>query len=61
MTFTADDGTVERGRVAHHVHTAGEIVRMLRAAGFGVVRLHGPDGGDYALGDGRLIAVAEAA
>ncbi len=58
MTFTAEDGTVEHGRVAHHVHTTGEIARMLRAAGFGDVRLHGPDGGEFTLGEGRLIAVA---
>lgn len=57
--FTADDGTVEHGRAAHHVHTAGEIVRMLRAAGFDSVELLRGDGqGPFELAGGRLIAVA---
>ena len=55
------DGVVERTRSAHRVHTAGELVRLLRAAGFGDVELRGPDGtGAYAVGDRRLIAVATA-
>ena len=54
-------GTVERSRAAHHVHTAGEVVRLLQGAGFGDVRLVGGDGTTpYALGAPRLIAVAAA-
>jgi hypothetical protein len=52
MLFEADDGTVERSRAAHHVHTTGEVVRMLRAAGFTNVELPG-----FELGR-RMIAVA---
>ncbi len=52
MLFEADDGTVERSRAAHHVHTTGEVVRMLRAAGFTNVELPG-----FELGQ-RMIAVA---
>jgi SAM-dependent methyltransferase len=47
------DGVVERGRSAYFVHTAGELVRMLHAAGFDDVSL-----GDYTVGSPRLIAVA---
>jgi SAM-dependent methyltransferase len=55
--FESADGTVERSRAAHHVHTAGEVVRMLRAAGFERVELL--DGsGPYTLGSRRMIAVA---
>lgn len=57
--FAAEDGTVERSRAAHHVHTAGEIVRLLRGAGFDRVELLDGDGqGPFELGGGRLIAVA---
>ena len=60
-TFTDGDGRVERARLAHRVHTSGEVVRMLRAAGFGEVELRGGDGDrPYALGDARLIARAVA-
>lgn len=55
------DGRVERTRAAHHVHTTGEVVRMLEAAGFRDVELRGADGrAPYQLGDGRLIALAVA-
>jgi len=55
------DGRVERARIAHHVHTSGEIVRMLHDAGFRDVVLLGADGEQpYALGSPRLIAVATA-
>jgi SAM-dependent methyltransferase len=52
LLFEAEDGTVERSRAAHHVHTTGEIVRMLKAAGFTNVELPG-----FELGR-RMIAVA---
>jgi SAM-dependent methyltransferase len=56
-----EDGRVERARAAHHVHTAGEVVRLLRAAGFRDAALLGPDGTSaYALGDPKLVAVATA-
>jgi len=59
--FEDDDGVVERASIAHHVHTAGEVVRMLRDAGFGAIELRGADGQEpYALGSPRLIAVATA-
>ena len=59
--FEDADGRVERARAAHHVHTAGELVRLLRGAGFGAVSLLGADGaGPYRLGSPRLVAVAVA-
>jgi SAM-dependent methyltransferase len=55
------DGVIEHTRSAHRIHTAGELVRLLRAAGFGDVELRGPDGtGAYAVGDRRVVAVAAA-
>ncbi len=55
--FESADGVVEHSRGAHHVHTAGEVVRMLRGAGFEQVELL--DGsGPYKLGSRRMIAVA---
>lgn len=55
------DGAVERARSAHHVHTTGELVRWLEAAGFGQVRLLAGDGeSPYELGAPRLIVVADA-
>jgi SAM-dependent methyltransferase len=57
--FTDGAGRVERASGAHHVHTTGEVVRMLEAAGFEDIALKGPDGArSYALGDHRMIAVA---
>jgi hypothetical protein len=45
----------------HHVHTTGEVVRMLGGAGFGAVELRGPDGrAPFELGRPRLIVVATA-
>ena len=45
----------------HHVHTSGELVRLLAGAGFSGVRLLGADGRSaYELGSPRLIAVARA-
>ncbi len=42
--FEDEEGRVEHSRAAHHVHTTGEMVRLLRAAAFGAVALLGPDG-----------------
>ena len=57
--FTDEHGHEERASGAHHVHTTGEVVRMLRIAGFESIELKGPDGArPYALGDHRMIAVA---
>ena len=59
--FEDDEGLVEHARAAHHVHTAGEIVRMLRAAGFRDVELLDADGtSPYEIGSKRLIALATA-
>jgi len=59
FVFADAGGNVERASAAHHVHTTGEVVRMLRAAGFAGVELLDGDGErPYALGDGRMIAVA---
>jgi SAM-dependent methyltransferase len=60
--FEDGEGLVERARAAHHVHTAGEVVRMLRGAGFrGDVTLLAADGrSPYELGSSRMIAVATA-
>lgn len=56
-----EDGVVEHGRAAHHVHTTGEVVRLLSGAGFGEVELLGADGvAPYALGSPRLIVTATA-
>ena len=60
LTFTADDGRVERASVAHRVHTSGELVRMLTAAGFAAVELGDGEGGAYGLGSPRLVALATA-
>jgi SAM-dependent methyltransferase len=59
FTFTDAEGNVEHTRAAHHVHTSGEVVRLLRQAGFTDVELLGGDGHEpYAVGTPRLIAVA---
>ena len=59
--FEDEDGAIEHSRAAHHVHTTGEVVRLLVGAGFGEVALLGPDGVTaYELGTPRLIAVATA-
>jgi SAM-dependent methyltransferase len=58
-TFTDAEGHEERASGLHHVHTTGEVVRMLQSAGFSDIDLKGPDGiKPYALGDHRMIAVA---
>jgi SAM-dependent methyltransferase len=62
FVFTDADGVVEHARAAHHVHTTGEVVRLLHGAGFAGVELLGADGTSrYELGSSRLIAVATAA
>ena len=59
FTFEDAEGHVEHTRAAHHVHTSGEVFRLLRQAGFGEIELLGSDGVEpYALGSPRLIAVA---
>lgn len=59
--FEDGQGLVEHARAAHHVHTSGEVVRLLRAAGFRDVELLGADGASpYELGASRMIAVAAA-
>jgi SAM-dependent methyltransferase len=59
FTFEDAEGHVEHTRAAHHVHTSGEVVRLLRQAGFGAIELLSGDGNEpYALGSPRLIAVA---
>jgi hypothetical protein len=61
LVFEDAAGRVEHARAAHHVHTAGEIARMLDDAGFGAIELRGADGiAAYELGSPRLIAVATA-
>ena len=57
--FASADGTVERSRLAHRVHTAGEVVRLVESAGFGGVRLLAGDGATpYELGAPRMILTA---
>ena len=59
--FQDAEGRVERARAAHHVHTTGEVARMVAAAGFRDIELRGADGrAPYELGDARLIALAVA-
>jgi hypothetical protein len=54
-------GVVEHARMDHRVHTTGEIVRLVQAAGFGDVELLAGDGTSaYELGSSRLIVVASA-
>jgi SAM-dependent methyltransferase len=55
--FEDGTGTVEHGAAAYYVHTAGEVVRMLQAAGFSEVTLRDNEG-PYRLGSSRMIAVA---
>jgi cyclopropane fatty-acyl-phospholipid synthase-like methyltransferase len=61
FVFTDADGAVEHTQAAHHVHTSGEVVRLLHGAGFTDVVLLGADGtSPYELGSRRLIVVATA-
>jgi SAM-dependent methyltransferase len=57
--FTDEHGRTERASGAHHVHTTGEVVRMLQTAAFEHIELRGPDGtGPFRLGDHRMVAIA---
>jgi hypothetical protein len=60
--FTFEDvaGELERASVIHHVHTVGEVVRMLENAGFRADELLGDPAvrTAYAVGSPRLIALA---
>ena len=61
MTFERGD-EVQRATASHHVHTAAELLRMLRDAGLEPVATYGAaDGTPYALGSPRLLVVAERA
>jgi len=58
-SMTVAEAHVEHARAAHHLHTSGEVVRLLQQAGFGEIELLGSDGVEpYALGSPRLVAVA---
>ena len=59
-SFTFRRGDEEhRGTSVQHVYTSGEVVRLVRAAGFtGVELLADPDGAPYELGSPRLLLVA---
>ncbi|MDX8032278.1 class I SAM-dependent methyltransferase [Lentzea sp. BCCO 10_0856] len=60
IDFTFTDGErVQRSGCVQHVYTAGELSRMLIAAGFSSVELFGDtDGGAFGIGSHRLLAVA---
>lgn len=60
IDFTFSDGSrVQRSTCVQHVYTAGELTRMLLAAGFSSVSLFGDtDGGAFEVGSHRLLAVA---
>lgn len=57
LTLTEGD-LVEHARSIHHVHTTGEVLRMLRGAGFREIDLLSAPGVPYELGAPRMIAVA---
>jgi SAM-dependent methyltransferase len=58
MTFEQGD-TVQRATASHHVHTVGELLWMLRAAGLEPLAAYAaPDRTPYALGCPRLLVVA---
>lgn len=58
--FTFRRGDEEhRGTSVQHVYTAGEVVRLVREAGFAGADLYGdPDGAPFRLGSRRLLLVA---
>jgi SAM-dependent methyltransferase len=59
-SFTFRRGAqVHRGTSVQHVYTAGEVGRLVTAAGFGTVERYGdPDGTPFRLGSPRLLLVA---
>jgi SAM-dependent methyltransferase len=58
FTFSSGERT-QQSTAVQHVYTAGELTRMLLAAGFTSVSLHGDtDGGAFEVGSHRLLAVA---
>ncbi|MFS8100839.1 methyltransferase domain-containing protein [Lentzea alba] len=58
FTFTAGERT-QQSTCVQHVYTAGELTRMLRAAGFSSVSLYGGTSGEaFEVGSHRLLAVA---
>ncbi len=58
LTLEDAGGAVEHARSVHHVHTTGEVVRMLEAAGFAEVELRADAAKPYEVGSPRMIAVA---
>lgn len=60
IDFTFTDGErVQQSACVQHVYTAGELTRMLLAAGFSSVELFGDaDGSAFEVGSHRLLAVA---
>jgi SAM-dependent methyltransferase len=60
FTFEDAAGRRERAGVVHHVHTVGEVVRMLEHAGFRVDRLMADEHTPYAVGSPHLVAIATA-
>lgn len=60
IDFTFTDGErTQRSTCVQHVYTAGELTRMLNAAGFGSVELFGDtDGNAFRVGSHQLLAVA---
>ncbi len=58
FTFTSGERT-QRSTCVQHVYTAGELTRMLRAAGYSSVELYGDaDGSAFTVGSHRVLAVA---
>ncbi len=62
LVFEDEAGVSERAQAIHHVHTSGEIVRMLEQAGFRVDELLGDpvEREAYSLGSRRFVAIATA-
>jgi 2-polyprenyl-3-methyl-5-hydroxy-6-metoxy-1,4-benzoquinol methylase len=62
LVFEDEAGGSERAQAIHHVHTSGEVVRMLEQAGFRVDELVGEPGArePYAPGSRRFVAIATA-
>jgi len=60
FTFEDAAGRVERAGVIHHVHTIGEVVRMLESAGFQVEQLlsDAAQRTPYTVGSRHLIAIS---